>query len=74
MPSVLKIGDYSYVSLLSIISNFLAQDFAYEEINDSPNISDGITSVSNSPIAKKLLHCSKQDLKKKHLVAILQTW
>ena len=65
MPSVIKIGDYSYVSLLSIISNFLAQDFAYEEINDSPNISDGVTSVSNSPIAKKLLHRSKQRLKEK---------
>jgi len=63
VPSVSKIGEHSYASLSSVISNFLANEFAYQQINDCADVnSNEITCLSNSPMAKKVLSRAQQRL------------
>lgn len=55
IPSVTQIGEYSYVSVVDVVADFMAHKYEYEEIQDHTELlRASISSIGESPLAREV--------------------
>ena len=54
IPSVTQIGEYSYVSVVDVVADFMAHKYEYEEIQHHVELGAAVSSIGEAPIAREV--------------------